>query len=192
MNSSSRYPSSSSSPFGMGDRREPSSARMGPGNSASAGGNFREREMSNITSSSEERDWGAARGGKFAPSPIPNLTGDRKSFGLGDRKVSTGGEELRDWRAKAAPISRELWKDSLDMIMTHDHTQLPFQNHLHREQLHHLPQHRLLQSSANDCSSPREVSLLPHHLLAVNLHLYHLRLASRVHSEQLPLWILCL
>lgn len=93
----------------------PASPALGSGRPPMGGarpstGGFRERDPSAgsaVGGSGEDRDWTAARGGKFTPSvpPTPSTSSDRRAFGGMERKASDN--EARDWRARASPASRE-------------------------------------------------------------------------------------
>lgn len=96
-------PSAPASPA-LGSARAP----MGGARPMGMGG-FRERDPSaGSAAGGEDRDWGAARGGRFTPSvpPTPSTSTDRKS-GFGGMERKTSDNEARDWRARASPASRE-------------------------------------------------------------------------------------
>lgn len=84
------------------------SARGTMGGSRPMGG-FRERDASAGSEGGADRDWTAARGGRFTPSvpPTPSTSTDRRS-GFSGMERKTSDHEARDWRARASPASREL------------------------------------------------------------------------------------
>lgn len=74
-------------------------------------GGFRERDPSaGSEGGGPDRDWGAARGGRFTPSvpPTPSTSSDRRpGFAGGLERKTSDSAEPKDWRARASPASRK-------------------------------------------------------------------------------------
>lgn len=84
------------------------SARAPMGSARPMGG-FRERDAVGGMEGGPDRDWTAARGGRFTPSvpPTPSTSMDRRS-GFGGPERRTSDNEARDWRVRASPASPAL------------------------------------------------------------------------------------